>query len=457
MGSTRKLIAAGGIGLILAMSAIAGLAAATGTGPTTMDLGTAANFAVLAGSAITNTGTSAITGDVGSDPTPAITGITAGMVTGTIHGVDAATTQAKTDLDAAYGVAVGLTPDALLPTELGATTVTAGVYNSAAGTFGITTDVTLDGENHANAVFVFQMATTLTTAASIHVLLINGAQSCNVYWQVGSSATLGASNAFRGNILAQTSITIGATTTIDGRALARDAAVTMGSDTITAATCAPTPTPTPTVAPTPTPTVAPTPTPTPVPTPTPTPVPTPTPTPTPVPTPTPTPVPTPTPTPVPTPTPTPVPTPTPTPAPTPTPTPVPTPVPTPTPTPTPTPSPSPSPTPTPTPTPTLSPAPSSTPSPTPTPMVGAAALATAPPAPATVAIPLAAPVALAEIITPMLGPAAAPVFFVALFIQHLPSTSTSPVPDRLPLVLLLAIPAVLFLFGFRRFAPLVRI
>jgi len=308
----RNLIAAGGIGLILGMSAIAGLAAATGTGPSTMHLDTAANFAVLAGSAITNADPSThITGDVGSDPTPAVTGITAAMVTGTLYtAVDPVTTQAKLDLDAAYGVAAGLTPDALLPTELGATTVTAGVYNSAAGTFGITGDVTLDGENHANAVFVFQMLSTLTTAASSHVLLINGAQSCNVYWQVGSSATLGASNTFRGNILAQTSITIGATTTIYGRALARDAAVTMGSDTITAEACTPvpTPTPTPTVAPTPTPepTVAPTPTPDPTVAPTPTPDPTVAPTPTPDPTIAPTPTPTVAPTPTPTPTPSPI-------------------------------------------------------------------------------------------------------------------------------------------------------
>ena len=312
MRGARNLIAAGGIGLILGMSAIAGLAAATGTGPSTMHLDTAANFAVLAGSAITNADPSThITGDVGSDPTPAVTGITAAMVTGTLYtAVDPVTTQAKLDLDAAYGVAAGLTPDALLPTELGATTVTAGVYNSAAGTFGITGDVTLDGENHANAVFVFQMLSTLTTAASSHVLLINGAQSCNVYWQVGSSATLGASNTFRGNILAQTSITIGATTTIYGRALARDAAVTMGSDTITAEACTPvpTPTPTPTVAPTPTPepTVAPTPTPDPTVAPTPTPDPTVAPTPTPDPTIAPTPTPTVAPTPTPTPTPSPI-------------------------------------------------------------------------------------------------------------------------------------------------------
>ena len=138
MGRARTFIAAGGIGLILAMTVIAGLAAATGTGPTTMDLGTAANFALLAGSAITNTGVSAITGDVGSSPTDAITNITPAMVTGTIHGGDAVTVQAKTDLDAAYAVAAGLAADAQLPTELGTTTVTAGVYNSAAGTFGIT-------------------------------------------------------------------------------------------------------------------------------------------------------------------------------------------------------------------------------------------------------------------------------------------------------------------------------
>ena len=444
MRGARNLIAAGGIGLILAMSAIAGLAAATGTGPSTMHLDTAANFAVLAGSAITNADPSThITGDVGSDPTPAVTGITAGMVTGTLYtAVDPVTTQAKLDLDAAYGVAAGLTPDALLPTELGATTVTAGVYNSAAGTFGITGDVTLDGENHANAVFVFQMLSTLTTAASSHVLLINGAQSCNVYWRVGSSATLGASNTFRGNILAQTSITIGATTTIYGRALARDAAVTMGSDTITAEACAPvpTPTPTPTIAPTPVPTPDPTlaPTPTPDPTVAPTPTPTVAPTPTPSPAPDPTVAPTPTPSPTPTVTPAPTPTPTPTVVPTPTPTAAPAlaPVPAPTAVPTPTPSPTPSPSPTPTPTPT----------PSPSPIVAAAAQQST---------PTPTPAAVGDVTTPALEASAVPDVFAILVVTQLPSTSTIGGPDwptsLVPLLLLLA---ALFLIGFRRSAAL---
>jgi hypothetical protein len=129
--SMSKLLKLGasiyGIALIVAVSGIAGLGA-KGAGPTTIQLGTAANFALLAGSAITNTGVSAITGDVGSDPTAAITGLTAGMVTGTMHSaVDSATTQAKVDLDTAYGVAAGSTPDSQLATELGTTTVFPGV------------------------------------------------------------------------------------------------------------------------------------------------------------------------------------------------------------------------------------------------------------------------------------------------------------------------------------------
>lgn len=400
-----------GIALIVTVSAIAGVGA-KGAGPTTIDLGTAASFALLAGSAITNTGVSAITGDVGSDPTPAITGLTAGMVNGTIHSsVDAATTQAKADLGTAYGVAAGLTPDSQLATELGSTTVFAGVHDSAAGTFGITGDVTLDAQNVAGAVFVFQMQTTLTTAADAHVLLINGAQACNVFWQVGSSATFGATNTFRGNLLAQTSVTVGAGTTIDGRVLARDGAITMGTDTVGATPCAAVATPTPTVAPTS------------VPTPTPTPTPTSTPTPTAVPTVAPTP----------------------TIAPTPTPTVAPTPVPTPT----------PAATPSPTPTPTIA----ATPAPTPTPTPIAAAIVQQPTAsPAAFgAIPFAAPVEIAAAIAPLAGPAAAPVLFTVFVIRSLPSTSTAIGPDPITMLLLLALPAALFVLGFRRFAPLVRI
>jgi Ice-binding-like len=348
VGRARTLIAAGGIGLIVAMSAIAGLAAATDPGPATIDLGSAGAFAILASAGITNAGATVITGDIGSAPTSSVTG--SPTVIGTDHGSDSVTLAAKADLDTAYDKAVARTPGAPIASELGLTTVGPGVYTSTAGTFAITGDVVLDGGNDPNAVFIFQMVTTLGTAASSRVILVNEAQACNVFWQVGSSATLGANSILRGNILAFTSITVGAGTTIDGSALARGATVTLDTNRVTVATCAPVPTPTPTA----TPTAVPTATPTAVPTDTPTPVPTAT--PTAVPTDTPTPAPTATPTPVPTNTPTPVPTATPT----------------------------PTPTTAPTATPTLTQVPSATPLPsptaTPTPTAPAPAVVTSPPA-----------------------------------------------------------------------------
>ena len=202
-------------------------------------LGTAANFAVLAGSAVTNTGVTAITGDLGISPGTTVTGFPPGTVTGTVHIADAVAVQAKADLAAAYTAAASQAPDATIPTELGGTTVTPGVYNSAAGTFQITGNVTLDGQGDPNAVFIFQAASTLTSAAAASVTLVGGAQACNVFWQVGSSATLGAATRLAGSVLALTSITTGAGTIVDGRTLARDGAVTLDSTTVTTPACVP--------------------------------------------------------------------------------------------------------------------------------------------------------------------------------------------------------------------------
>ena len=231
---------------------------------TTVGLGTAGSFAVLAGSGITNTGPTVVNGDIGSFPTTTITGFPPGTVNGTNHGGDAVTQGAKTDLVTAYNDAAGRTPTTTIPTELGGSTLTHGVYTSAAGTFGITGAVTLDGQGDSNAVFIFKMATTLTTATGSSVVLINGAQACNVFWQVGSSATLGGSTSFRGNILALTSVTLVTSTTVEGRVLARDGAVTIDTGTITRPTCAApataTPVPVATATPVPVPTATPVPT-----------------------------------------------------------------------------------------------------------------------------------------------------------------------------------------------------
>lgn len=219
---------------------------------TTVNLGAADNFVVLAGSTITNTGSSVLNGDLGLNPGTSVTGFPAGIVNGTQHVADANSLSAQTDLTAAYLNAAGQTPVSTVPTELGGTTKVAGIYDSAAGTFGITGTLTLDAQGDPSAVFIFKTASTLITDGASNVNLINGAQACNVFWQVGSSATLGANSTFNGNILALSSITLTTGANVNGRVLARNGAVTLDGNTITKATCAitiPTPTPTPTSTP----------------------------------------------------------------------------------------------------------------------------------------------------------------------------------------------------------------
>ena len=234
-------------GLLLAL-AFAGNALGAAT---PVPLGNAGLFGVLAGSGITNTGESTILGDVGSSPTHAETGFAACPaadcvnLTGTNHNSpdpnDAVTQQAKTDLTTAYNNAAGQTPTEV-PTELAGHTYTAGVYNSASGTFGMTGELTLDGENNPDAIFIFQTASTLITAESGKVSFIRGAQACNVFWKVGSSATLGAGSSFSGTILANTSIEVLKGVTVSGRLLAgeqgNEGAVTLINDTITRPECA---------------------------------------------------------------------------------------------------------------------------------------------------------------------------------------------------------------------------
>jgi Ice-binding-like/Bacterial Ig-like domain (group 3) len=198
-----------------------------------VSLGTAASYGVLAASTVTNTGTTTINGDLGLSPGTAITGFPPGQVKGTINAANGAALQAQNDLTAAYNAAAASTITATIPVELGGTTVTPGVYASPAGTFGITGTLTLDAQGNPNAVFIFLAASTLITASASNVVLVNGAQAANVFWVVGSSATLGTYSIIQGTIMAQASITVTTGTTVDGRVLARAAAVTLDSDTIT--------------------------------------------------------------------------------------------------------------------------------------------------------------------------------------------------------------------------------
>lgn len=204
---------------------------------TAVSLGTADSFAVLAGSGITNTGPTTLNGDMGTYPTLTITGSSSITITGTNHAGDSVTQSAKTDLVTAYNSAAGQSPTTPISADLGGQTLVAGVYNSASS-IGLTGALTLDGAGNADSVFVFQAGSTLTTASGSSVVLTNGAQACNVFWQVGSSATIGTGSSFVGTIIALTSITLTTGATVSGRALARNGAVTMDTNTVTRPSCA---------------------------------------------------------------------------------------------------------------------------------------------------------------------------------------------------------------------------
>jgi hypothetical protein len=224
---------------LVAVSTFGLLAGLTGTAqaaPTPVGLGTATSFAVLAGTGITNTGSTVITGDIGTSPTPSSPGAENGIsLTGTNHSNDAVTLGAKSALVTAYDAAAGEGPRNSVSNLRGGT-LTAGVYNSGSSLL-LSGDVTLNAQGDPDAVFVFQVASDLTTATSSRVLLANGAQACNVYWQVGSSATLGTGTQFVGNILALTSITLVTNATVQGRVLARNGTVTFDTNTITVPSC----------------------------------------------------------------------------------------------------------------------------------------------------------------------------------------------------------------------------
>ena len=235
------------IAVLVVIMAVTGMSIAQ---PQSVDLGTARSFAVLAGSAITNTGPTTISGtaggDVGLSPASgtAITGLTTDHVEGTIYTVDAfgpdgsvenadLLTTAKNDLTTAYNDAANRTVTETIDVQLGGQTLTPGVYDElGAGTFNITGTLTLDAEGDPNAVFIFQASSTLVTASDSKIVLINGAQPCRVFWQVGSSATLGTDSIFVGHILALTSITANNGAEVEGQLLAQEGAVTLDDNTI---------------------------------------------------------------------------------------------------------------------------------------------------------------------------------------------------------------------------------
>ncbi len=221
--------------VLVAMMAVPALSIAA---QPTVNLGTAASYAILAGQTITNTGSTTVTGDIGLFPGTEFTGQASVTIDGAVNINNAAAEQAQLDLVTAYDDAAGRTPVTSIPTELGGTTLKPGVYASAAGTFLITGTLTLDAEGDPNAVFIFQMGSTLTTMSDSRVNLINGARFCRVFWQVGSSATLGTNSEFVGHIFALTSIAAQTGATVQGQLLARNGEVTLDTNTITNGVCA---------------------------------------------------------------------------------------------------------------------------------------------------------------------------------------------------------------------------
>jgi len=201
-------------------------------------LGSAQGFAVLGGSTVTNTGNSVISGNVGVSPGSAITGIPPGTVNGAIHAGDAAAVQAHNDATTSFHVLEALSPTQdLTGQDLGGLTLLPGVYKFGSAAQ-LTGTLTLDSLGKSDALFVFQIGSTLTTASASTVHSINGGNDCNIFWQIGSSATLGSATAFKGNLLADQSITLNTGASIlSGRALALNGAVTLDTNAISIEGC----------------------------------------------------------------------------------------------------------------------------------------------------------------------------------------------------------------------------
>jgi hypothetical protein len=195
-------------------------------------LGTASTYGVLAGSTITSAGLTVIDGDLGISPGTAYTGFPPGVVNGSIHAGDPVAAQAEADLAIAYNNAVARKNPTALPADIGGMTITPGLYNAPVS-LGISGTVTLDGKDKPDGVFIFQIPSTLTTAVNSAVVLTNKANACNIYWQVGSSATLNTASSFSGTIMAQASVSLGTYSTVNGRILAETGAITLLDNAIT--------------------------------------------------------------------------------------------------------------------------------------------------------------------------------------------------------------------------------
>jgi hypothetical protein len=192
------------------------------------------SFVILSGSAITNTGATAITGDIGLSPGISIGGFPPGILNGTQHINDATANQAKLDLITAYNDVAGRTCTDIvtLSGNIGGLTLTPGLYKSTSSLAISSGDLTLDAQGNSNAIFILQIASSFTTTSGRKVILTGGALASNIFWQVGSSATFGTTSVFKGTIITMQSITFNTGATLDGRAFARNGAVVLSGNTI---------------------------------------------------------------------------------------------------------------------------------------------------------------------------------------------------------------------------------
>jgi Ice-binding-like len=224
------------VGLILLGSLSTLIFASSALGATSIGLGKAASFSVLGGSTITNTGQTTMFGDLGLAPGSSVTG--GPMVLGEEHIDDAVANEAKSALTTAATTAANEASNGSAGEDLAGHSFLPGVYTASTSLLLSSGSVTLNAQGDPDAVFIFQIGSTLTTGSHTSVSLINGAQACNVFWQIGSSATLGTGTHFVGTIMAADSITANTGATIHGRLLAQTAAVTLENNTITTSTCA---------------------------------------------------------------------------------------------------------------------------------------------------------------------------------------------------------------------------